>query len=532
MFSFFAKTFRKRHADQNVMDHNKVDASVMSRFLGMAVLKSDFIVKEDYTKILATGVTWRRRRFNFRVEDAGGPEPDRPEGLCINEISLDSNAAAEIRPALASEFHDLLDLSEIENAYWATTFAKGAIRQSVTTKETRLYLNMGSLYYGPAARNARVLIHDLNTLQKKNEYDEELLDRLEVLDPELVPMGDGKFGVVRYLPAFPVSRLVQSSSNILAAINAGYFLNFPEEYEDGISALHQPLGGHAIEGRLVAPPWVARPGILHLKSGKTISRIFGPSDLELCIEGLQPVPLTQGILEGPAHGKVWRFFDSESFSPPPDAIAVSFTGSLLVAIEPARADMKPPRGGATVWLLGDHAREAMKPNAASRISLRLTPQPEGEVDWMVSAGPFLVRNGGSISADAMFLAENAGEFRPLGPAPTRFPFDAEKTRAPRTAMGSTSSGGFKLVVVDGRRSGEHSCGLTLDGLAKLMQWVGCESAINLDGGGSSVMGIEGTSHAEALSENSPHSIVNIPSDDGGRERIVPIFLTVKGSPNE
>ena len=83
------------------------------------------------------------------------------------------------------------------------------------------------------------------------------------------------------------------------------------------------------------------------------------------------------------------------------------------------------------------------------------------------------------------------------------------------------------VVVDGRKSREHSVGLTLAGLGKLMALLGCESAVNLDGGGSSVLAIEGIPKSDKLSENLAHGIVNIPSDEGGRERIVPVILMVK-----
>lgn len=527
MFSFFTKS-RRKVPKLSVLEHNQIDHTIMSRLLGMPVLKTDFNLKEDRTKILAPGVTWRRRRFLFQVPAEDTPEKERPEGLCINEIIVDSDAHGDIRPVLASEYNHLVDLAEIENAYWQTTFAKGAIRSETISKETRLYLNLSALFYGTASRQHRELIHHLFTLERERAADERLLGLLDPLAPTMISQADDKFDVVRYLPAFPVSRLVQSSENILAATNAGYFLNFPEEYNDQISALHQPLGGHVIEGRLVAPPWIARPGIARLKDGRQVCRIFGPQDMELQFDGLAPVALVNGLLENGANGKTWRFFDAEEFNPPIDAIQVLFTGPLLVSLGPAAPDAKPPLGGGMIWLTGDHAREAMLPNAAARLSLRMKPIDGVEIDWMVSAGPFLVMKGEPVSPAQMLLEEFAGEFRPLGPAPTRFPFDADRTRAPRTAIGTTATGGYKFVVVDGRRSGEHSCGITLDGFAKLMQWVGCDTALNLDGGGSSVMAVEGATRADALRENSPHGVVNIPSDGAGIERIVPIFLTVQG----
>lgn len=530
----YLKTKTQRFFRKTVLSHNLIDHGVMSRVLGMPVSRTDFVLSEDRSLDLAPGVIWRRRQFRFFVEstdDAGNPAR-RPEALCVNELTLDSHAKAEISPRLAAEYAHLLEFPEVENAYWATTFAKGHLRDSSASnvRESRLYLNMGALYYGADAATRESLLGVLAEVQRTGRMTPEQSEQLAPLDPRFVDQPAGGFGVARYLPAFPASRLVQSSSNILAATNAGFFLNFPEEYDDGYSALHQPLGGHMAHGVLLAPPWIARPGFVGLEDGTILEGIYGPQHMRLLVEGLPAVALHVGHFAEPVHGSVWRFFDQEQFPAPEGAAALLFTGSLLCDIVPARPDLKPPKGGGMILLEGAHAEIALAPGGRSKICLELAPPSGGKPQWMISAGPFLVRNSTPVPSEHMLSEPNAGEFRPLGPAPTRFPFDAGKTRAPRTGLGRTSSGGMKLLVVDGRRSGEHSCGLTLEGLAALMAWVGCESAINLDGGGSSVMAIEGADQAARLRENLPHCVVNIPSDDGGRERIVPIFVVVESRP--
>lgn len=61
------------------------------------------------------------------------------------------------------------------------------------------------------------------------------------------------------------------------------------------------------------------------------------------------------------------------------------------------------------------------------------------------------------------------------------------TRHPRTAVGfDVDEGWLWLVVVDGRQS-PHSEGMTLPELAELFEALGAEEALNLDGGGSTVM---------------------------------------------
>jgi exopolysaccharide biosynthesis protein len=61
---------------------------------------------------------------------------------------------------------------------------------------------------------------------------------------------------------------------------------------------------------------------------------------------------------------------------------------------------------------------------------------------------------------------------------------------PRTAAGRTADGALILMVVDGRQTASR--GVTLDELARLMVEAGAVDALNLDGGGSSTLVVNGT----------------------------------------
>ena len=93
--------------------------------------------------------------------------------------------------------------------------------------------------------------------------------------------------------------------------------------------------------------------------------------------------------------------------------------------------------------------------------------------------------------------------------------DAFSNRNPRTAVGVTSAGQLLLVVVDGRQ-GNYSVGMSLRELAQFMADIGAQTAMNLDGGGSSEMFLNGL-------------VVNRPSD--GRERLVSSALVVLPGPD-
>lgn len=77
------------------------------------------------------------------------------------------------------------------------------------------------------------------------------------------------------------------------------------------------------------------------------------------------------------------------------------------------------------------------------------------------------------------------------------------TRQPRTLLGQKEDGTWILVVVEGRGK-NNSRGMTADQCAELMHNLGTYNAINLDGGGSSEMIVDG-------------SIMNEPTDGSERK---------------
>jgi hypothetical protein len=99
---------------------------------------------------------------------------------------------------------------------------------------------------------------------------------------------------------------------------------------------------------------------------------------------------------------------------------------------------------------------------------------------------------------------------------------------PRTAAGLDASGQrLYLVVVDGRQPG-YSEGMALNELALYMRDLGCADAVNLDGGGSSIMIL-------ARPDGTPR-VVNDPSTKQNGvsvPRPVPAALVVRalGAPN-
>ncbi|HVR44400.1 MAG TPA: phosphodiester glycosidase family protein [Thermoanaerobaculia bacterium] len=146
----------------------------------------------------------------------------------------------------------------------------------------------------------------------------------------------------------------------------------------------------------------------------------------------------------------------------------------------------------------DTAREGVVAAGAGRVEVHeqagvLEPVPDW-VETAVSGWPLIVESCDALDAGSL----------PGGDAFTRSPH-------PRTAVGLTAEGRWLfLVVIDGRREGVP--GVTLARLAEFMQSeLGVCRALNLDGGGSSTMVVNG-------------EVRNEPSD--GRERPVANHLGV------
>ena len=94
-----------------------------------------------------------------------------------------------------------------------------------------------------------------------------------------------------------------------------------------------------------------------------------------------------------------------------------------------------------------------------------------EAQHIIGAGPYLVKDS-EIYTD--YKAQK---------------LESISGKNPRSAIGYKNDGTFIIVTVDGRE--KTSVGMTLYELAKLMKKIGCEYAMNFDGGSSSALYVKG-----------------------------------------
>ncbi|MEV6764507.1 phosphodiester glycosidase family protein [Streptomyces sp. NPDC051105] len=164
---------------------------------------------------------------------------------------------------------------------------------------------------------------------------------------------------------------------------------------------------------------------------------------------------------------------------------------------PAGGSVLQGTGAAAAWL-AEHA------GTGSRLELRETVRDAsgrqvrlGPDDSIASAAPTLVEDG-RVHIDA--ATEGT-----LDPLDLSFGFAWSNVRQPRTLAGIDGRGRLLLVTVDGRQPGVSE-GFTLAEAARFMRSLGAVQALNLDGGGSTAMAVEG-------------SLVNVTSDATGERAV-------------
>lgn len=127
--------------------------------------------------------------------------------------------------------------------------------------------------------------------------------------------------------------------------------------------------------------------------------------------------------------------------------------------------------------------------------------PFAEIEDITNGVPQLIKNG---KIDITWEQEKASK-------------SFYETKHPRTAVAKLKDGKFLMVTVDGRS--ESSGGIGLEDLAKLLLEFGATDAMNLDGGGSTTMFLDG-------------KVVNQPSDKEGERKVSDaILVTSRKSKN-
>lgn len=277
-------------------------------------------------------------------------------------------------------------------------------------------------------------------------------------------------------PQLSSSRLASKSTittlarknNSLVAINGTYF-----KPQTGV-----PLGTLMINGKMYTGPIYNRVAIGIFDNGFDMARLELNAQVKsfkgnVKVDNInQPRMLSTHVI---VYTPEWG-----SFAPPSPKYGKQIAVEKGKIISIGTQSMPIPQNGYVI--VGPDERLA-KIYKAKHIDLDIKTIPNWEnVKHIISGGPYLVKNG------EVFVDMTEQKLGAIG------------GKNPRTAIGYTQDGNFIMVAVDGREGA--SVGLTLKELAWFMKSIGCTNAMNLDGGGSTVMYVNGR-------------VVNMPKVKGG-----------------
>lgn len=261
---------------------------------------------------------------------------------------------------------------------------------------------------------------------------------------------------------------IAGRDNAIVAINGGYF-----KPQTGV-----PLGTLMINKKVYTGPIYDRVAMGIFDNGFEMARVQLKANVVTNKGGLkidninQPRMLsTNTIVYTPDWGE---------YSPPSPKYGkqLVISGGKLVKTSYGRSQI--PKDGFVI--VGPQKSLDTIANARKfKLDIKINPEWK-DVNHIISGGPYLVKNGDIyVDMTAQKLASIGG-------------------RNPRTAIGYTKDNSLIMLTADGREGA--SIGLTLVELANLMKELGCVNAMNLDGGGSTVMYVKG-------------KIVNKPAVQGG-----------------
>jgi len=278
-----------------------------------------------------------------------------------------------------------------------------------------------------------------------------------------------------------ISNIAQRE-NAIAAINGGYF-----KPQTGV-----PLGTLMINKKVYTGPIYDRVAMGIFDEGYGMARVKLKASVDTNIGGLkidnvnQPRMLSTHTI---VYTRDWG--EVSPLSPKYGAQLVVENGKV---IEFTSSNAIIPKNGFV--LVGPRKKLETIANA-EKLKLNIQINPEWkDVNHIVSGGPYLVKNG------EVYVDMTAQKLSSVG------------GRNPRTAIGYTKDNHLIMLTADGREG--SSIGLTLLELAELMKEFGCVNAMNLDGGGSTVMYIQG-------------EVVNKPAMQGGIPLSHTLTVSLKNS---
>ena len=257
-------------------------------------------------------------------------------------------------------------------------------------------------------------------------------------------------------------RKIAQKQGAVIAINGGFF-----KPQTGV-----PLGALMINGEVLTGPIYNRVGIaIFEENNKTYFKMDNiafdikayTKDTSIQIDNInQPRMLSTHTL---LYTPIWG---AKSPYAPKNGYNVLVSGNIIKKISANPIEIGP--NDFVISAPKSVVTKIAKNNNYLSVEINIPDNIKG-ARHIIGAGPYLVK-------DSQIYVDYKTQ-----------KLQAISGKNPRSAVGYKNDGTFIIVTIDGRE--KASVGMTLYELAKLMKNIGCEYAMNFDGGSSSAMYIKG-----------------------------------------
>jgi hypothetical protein len=307
-------------------------------------------------------------------------------------------------------------------------------------------------------------------------------------------------------------RRVVDEGRYRAAFNTSYFLLEHDDFFSHHSALGDPYNMVVHQGHIVRPPiyrratfWCGEDGLWHTNLiGMDNMRLIFPHDPDWQFQFVvNPIDEVEIAVYTRHHGVESRDF---VIGHTPTAVGrIEFTVIDRQIVSWQRdGKLAIPQNGFVLSFAPNYLSQDHLENIIRNRSLEYgfsSPHYNG-MKKAIQCGPVLIQNGHSVLTADVFTQEQFWISRIIddeyvvGLVPSDYPTDINMTRAGRVGIGINEKQEIVLVAVSGVNSGFNhqntdSSGATLFELTNHLLEEGAVEAINLDGGGSSQLFLEG-----------------------------------------
>lgn len=314
----------------------------------------------------------------------------------------------------------------------------------------------------------------------------------------------GKLPKTKIIPVgHSVGYLSQAEETAKLKANAHFFIMDPFDCATVYDHIGTPFGLCVKDGVVEHPPLFHREALLIEKEGASYISAKDVEELIVEIDEKTYIP-----------GKNATIYTRPKYTKTPDdnRVKVVVVGRQVVAVK--RSGSVPvPAAGFVMSIKGGKI-------AAGDL---VTYHGLKDVKFGIQVGNSIIRKGVKTEH---FISQfyNIYKLQRVPYPPCLFPMDFENARAARMAIGADAEGKPVLFWAEGAgklgyKPGEDSKGATLVDMAEIAEDLGLRNAVNLDGGGSAQILVNGAKHLSISDRKT--------ADNSDAERLVPLGLLVK-----